>query len=223
MLAAVFACKVVSNPDQPVAIELVFPDSGRVEVTDTFRPIGQVLNGVGAPLPDSLVWASFDTTLKVVDSATGVSYGAYVGSARLQARIGNLYSNANTPNVSVIPRLDSMTFADSTRQILDVTPPPDTSSDSLSDPLKIKTFALGGGASGRRVIFSSTTFPDSAAAATLVPRDTLGTLGDGTASVQVRLHPGLLPDSIVVTAKMVKFHGDSLPGSPVTFVVGIKP
>jgi len=220
VLAAVFACKVNTNPDQPVAIEMILPDSARVEVTDTFRPTGQVLNGIGEPLPDTLFWASFDTALKVVDSATGVSFGHAVGIARLQAHSGTLYSNPQ--NVAVIPRLDSMSYADSTRQTLDVTPT-DTSTDSLSDPLRIKTIASGGNASGRRVIFSSTTYPDTAAAVTLLPRDTIGTSGDGTASVEVRLFPGVLPDSVVVTARMVKFHGDSLPGSPVTFVVRIKP
>jgi hypothetical protein len=220
VLAAVFACKVNTNPDQPVAIELVLPDSARVEVTDTFRPSGFVLNGIGETLPDSLFWTSFDTTLKVVDSTTGVSFGLAVGTARLQARTGNLYSNPQ--NVAVIPRLDSITYADSTRQTLDVTPT-DTTTDSLSDALKIKTFAFGGSASSRRVIFSSATYPDSAATATLLPKDSVATFSDGTASVQVRLHPGLLPDSVVVIARMVKLHGDSLPGSPVTFVVEIKP
>src|SRR5262249_54933497 len=169
VLAAVFACKVNTNPDRAVAIDITLPDSGRVEVTDTFRPSGSVLNGAGDSLPDSLFWTSFDTTLVVVDSATGVSVGALVGSARLQARTGNLYSNPQT--VTVIPRLDSMAVADSTRDTLDVTPT-DSTVDSLSNPLRIKTFALGGNAAGRRVIFASTTYPGSAAAATLLPRDT---------------------------------------------------
>lgn len=220
MLAAVFACKVNTNPNLPVAIEVILPDSARVEVTDTFRPSGQVLNGVGGPLPDPLFWTSFDTTLQVVDSATGVSYGAFVGSARLQARTGSLYSNPQL--VSVIPRLDSMAVFDRTRDTLDVTPT-DSTTDSLSNPLKVKTFATGGNASGRRVIFSFTTYPDSGRVVTLLPRDTVATVSDGTAGVQVRLLPGLLPDSVVVTASMRKFHGDSLPGSPVTFVVEFRP
>ena len=214
MLAAVFACKVNTNPDLPVAIEVILPDSARVEVTDTFRPSGQVLNGVGGTLPDSLFWTSFDTTLTVVDSATGVSYGALVGSARLQARTGALYSNPQL--VAVIPRLDSMAVFDRTRDTL-------STPDTLSNPLKVTTFAYGGSASGRRVIFSFTTYPDSGRVVTLLPRDTVATGSDGTASVQVRLHPGLLPDSVVVTASMRKFHGDSLPGSPVTFVVEFRP
>jgi len=218
-VAAVFACKIESS-DQPVAIEVILPDSARVEVTDTFRPRGRVLNGVGDSVSAELFWTSFDTTLRVLDSATGVSLGAFLGTARLQARTGNLFSNPQP--VSVLARLDSMAVADRTRDTLDVTP---TASpvDSLSNPLKIQTFAFGGSASGRRVIYSFTTFPDSAAAVTLLPRDTVATVGDGTASVQVRLHSGLLPDSVVVTARMQKFHGDSLPGSPVTFVVEIRP
>lgn len=213
-VAAVFACKLSYAPDQPVAIAVILPDSGRVEVSETFRPRAIALNAVGDSVLADVFWDSFDSTLKVVDSTTGVSLGAFVGSARLQARTGNLRSNANLPNVAVLARLDSMAADSVTR---------DTLIDSVSNPLRIKTFGFGGFASGRRVIYSFTTYPASGPVVTLVPRDTVTTGGDGKASVQVRLRPGPIPDSVVVTATMRKFHGDSLPGSPVTFVVEFKP
>jgi len=203
-----------------VAIEIVLPDSGRVEVTDTFRPRGRALNGLGDSVQAQLVWSSLDTTLEVLDSTTGASLAAVMGTARLQARSGNLFSNQQT--VQVLARLDSMAAAGSTRDTLDVTP---TGSpvDSLSNPLKIATFAFGGAAATRRVVYAAITYPDTVPAVTLLPRDTVLTATDGTAAVQLRLHAGPLPDSVVVTATMRKFHGASLPGSPVIFVVEIKP
>jgi len=203
-----------------VAIEIVLPDSGRVEVTDTFRPRGRALNGLGDSVQAQVVWSSLDTTLEVLDSTTGVSLGALVGTARLQARSGNLFSNQQT--VQVLARLDSMAAAGSTRDTLDVTPTGSTL-DSLSNPLKIATFAFGGAAATRRVVYAAITYPDTVPPVTLLPRDTVFTATDGTAAVQLRLHAGPLPDSVVVIATMRKFHGASLPGSPVTFVVEIKP
>ena len=203
-----------------MAIEIVLPDSGRVEVTDTFRPRGRALNGLGDSVQAQLVWSSLDTTLEVLDSTTGASLAAVMGTARLQARSGNLFSNQQT--VQVLARLDSMAAAGSTRDTLDVTPT-DSTVDSLSNPLKIATFAFGGAAATRRVVYAAITYPDTVPAVTLLPRDTVLTATDGTAAVQLRLHAGPLPDSVVVTATMRKFHGASLPGSPVIFVVEIKP
>jgi len=203
-----------------VAIEIVLPDSGRVEITDTFRPSARALNGVGDSVQAQLFWSSLDTTLQVLDSTTGVSLAKLVGTARLQARTGKLFSNTQT--VQLLARLDSMAAAVNPRDTLDVTPT-DSTVDSLSNQLTIATIAFGGAAAARRVAYAATTYPDSVPAVTLLPRDTVLTATDGTAFVQVRLHAGPLPDSVVVTATMRKFHGDSLPGSPVIFVVEIKP
>ena len=68
-----------------MAIEIVLPDSGRVEVTDTFRPGGRALNGLGDSVQAPLHWSSLDTALVVLDSATGISIATVVGTARLQA------------------------------------------------------------------------------------------------------------------------------------------
>ena len=77
--------------------------------------------------------------------------------------------------------------------------------DSVSDPLTIETIAFGGAASGRRVIFALTTYPAGGLVVTLLPKDTVTTNLTGQASVQVRLHAGSLPDSVVVTASMTRF------------------
>ena len=231
-VAVVFACKISYAPDQPVAITIILPDSGRVELTGTFLPRAVALNAVGDSVQADVFWSSLDTAaLAVVDSTTGASVPRFVVdstgvaravgvSGRLQARTDRLFSNPQT--VQILARLDSMAADSLTRDTLDVTPT-DSTVDSLSNPLKIKTVAYGGNATSRAVIYSFTTFPASGPVVTLVPRDTVTTDGQGKASVQVRLHKGTLPDSVVVTATMRKFHGDSLPGSPVTFVVEFKP
>lgn len=201
---------------------MILPDSARVEVTDTFFPIAYGLNGAGDSIAAPAFWTSVDTTiLKVLDSASGKSLGRAVGIARLQARVETL--NSNLHNVSVIARLDSMAYVDRQVDTLDVTPGDSNVVDSLSNPLSIRTIAFGGNASSRRVVYTFTTYPDSNRVVTLVPNDTVTTSADGTASVQVRLRPGLLPDSVVLHAAMQRFHGGALPGSPLKFVVEFRP
>jgi len=200
---------------------VTLPDSGRVEVTDSFFPSARGLNGNGDSIAATVFWSSLDTAIiKVPDSTLGMAIGDSVGTGRLQARIDALRSNPQP--VAVIARLDAMAPASPPFDTLDVTPT-DSTTDSLSNPLKIETTAFGGNAVNRRVVYGMTVYPPSGPVVTLVPNDTVATLADGTASVQVRLGPGSLPDSVVVTATMQKFHGGPLPGSPVTFVVRVLP
>lgn len=190
-------------------------------MTDTFRPHARALNGFGDSVAALVVWTSLDTAfIQVLDSLTGVTEPESVGTGRLLVRTGRLFSNPQT--VFVLARLDSMAAASPTRDTLDVTPG-DTAVDSLSDALTIETIAFGGAASGRRVIFALTTYPAGGPVATLSPRDTVTTDPTGRASVQVLVHPGSLPDSVVVTASMTRFDGSILPGSPVTFVLEFLP
>jgi len=216
-LAAVFACKINTDLDQPVAIDIVLPDSGRVEVTDTFRPRARALNGIGDSVQAELSWASLDTAvLAVLDSTTGVSISKTIGSARLQARTGNLFSNPQT--VTVLARLDSIRVLGAARNTV-------FAADSLSDSLQVQAFALGGAIpASRRVVFTKTTFPASDSMVTLVPKDTVFTNpSTGVAVVQVRLGTGPVPDSVVVTATMQHVNRTPVQGSPLTFVVEFRP
>ena len=216
-LAAVFACKINTDLDQPVAIDIVLPDSGRVEVTDTFRPRARALNGIGDSVQAELSWASLDTAvLAVLDSTTGVSISKTTGSARLQARTGNLFSNPQT--VTVLTRLDSIRVLGAARNTV-------FAADSLSDSLQVQAFALGGAIpASRRVVFTKTTFPASDSMVTLVPKDTVFTNpSTGVAVVQVRLGTGPVPDSVVVTATMQHVNRTPVQGSPLTFVVEFRP
>jgi hypothetical protein len=222
-LAAVFACKINTELEQPVAIEVTLPDSGRVEMSDTFRPSGRGLNGVGDSVQAQLSWSSLDTaTLAVLDSATGVSISKALGTARLEARIGTLFSNPQT--VTVLARLDSLRAAGATRDTVVLTPvPPVTAADSLSDSLRVQAYALGGAIpANRRVVYVMTIFPDSGSVLTLVPKDTVFTNAAGVASTRLRLRTGPVPDSVVVTATMRHVNGTVVPDR-VTFVVEFRP
>ena len=201
----------------------MLPDSGRVELTDTIRPSARALNGFGDSVAAPIVWYSLDTVfLRVVDSLTGVAVAESVGTGRVQVRTARLFSNPQP--VTILARLDSVAAYSATRDTLNVTPPPDTSVDSLSDPIVVATFAAGGTASGRRVIWSVTTYPASGPVVTLLPRDTVATNTSGQASVQVMVHPGNLPDSVILNASMTRFDGTTpLPGSPVKFVLEFLP
>jgi len=199
-----------------VAIEIVLPDSARVEVTDTFRPSGRALNGLGDSVQAQLYWSSLDTTLTVLDSATGVSLANAVGTARLQARTGRLFSNPEV--VNILARLDSIQTAGDAKDMVFV------SADSLSDSLRVQAVAFGGVAGGRRVVYTFSIFPDTGAAVTLVPNDTVFTSpATGIAAVRVRLLPGPIPDSVIVTATMRHVNGTVVPHSPLTFVVEFRP
>lgn len=195
-----------------MAIAIVLPDSGRVEVTDTYLPHGLALNGFGDSVQAQLYWSSLDSTLVVLDSATGRSVAQSVGFARLQARTGNLFSNPQT--VTIREHLDSLRAAGPTRDTL-------SAPDSLSDSLIVQAYATGGIPQGRRVVYALTTFPDTGSVVTLVPNDTVFTSA-GLAATRVRLTGTTHPDSVVVTATMRHLNGTLVPDT-VTFVVEFSP
>lgn len=196
-----------------MAVEVILPDSGRVEVTDTYRPRGRALNGVGDSVAAQLYWSSLDSgVIAVLDSTTGVSLAKAVGSGRLQARVGALHSNPQS--VAVLAKLNSLRPAGGTRDTIFFP-------DSLSDSLRVQAFATGGPAVSRRVVYTATTYPGSGAMITLLPNDSVLTNSAGVGFVQVRLLVGPI-DSVVVTASMKRLDGSLIPDS-VTFVVEFRP
>jgi hypothetical protein len=201
---------------------MILPDSGRVEITDTYRPRGRALNGVGDSVAAQLYWSSLDTAIiAVLDSATGVSLAKALGSGRLQARAGALPSNPQT--VSVFAKLDSLRAGNATRDTVFVTPVPlDTLADSLSDSLTVQAFAHPSDPVSRRVVYVATTYPPSDSTVTLLPNDSVLTNSAGVAVARVRFLKGPVPDSVVVTATMKRFDGTVIPDS-VTFVVEFRP
>ena len=214
----VFACKVSTNLDQVIALEVVLPNGGQVEVGDTLLPSGRALNGHGDTITTDIFWVTLDTTIiTVLDSTTGATLGDLIGQGRLEARVGLLTSNPQT--VTVITHLDSVQPAAPVLTRDTIAQP-----DTISDSLRVQLFASPALAVGRRVVFSATTFPASDPLVTLVPRDTIFSSGTGLAATQVRRPAGgTLPDSVVVSATVQRPDGTPIPGSPVIFVVGFRP
>jgi hypothetical protein len=223
-LGGILACGTFGTDlDDVIALQIVVPDSGAVELGDTLQPRARALNGHGDSVAATVIWATLDTAvITVVDSTTGATTGKKQGVGRIQARLGNLRS----PPLSV--RIQ--TAADSIRPGTTVR---DTvhfaAADSLSDSLVVRVFATpsdGSNLIGRRVAYTAVTYPAGATAVTLQPRDTALTSVSGTlgvAVVQVRMRTGTIPDSAVVTAVARRADGAVVAGSPVTFVVEFRP
>ena len=110
--------------------------------------------------------------------------------------------------------------------------------DSVSDSLKVELAdtieSASGGDSltvplpGRPVIYAITepTTPGSVtldSLHTVIMTDTVTTAASGIAFVKVRLLSPPIPDSVVVQAVARRAVGDTVPGSPVTFVVRFEP
>jgi hypothetical protein len=205
-----------------VALEVVVPDSGAVEIGDTLRPGARALNGRGDSVAAAIAWAAFDTAIAaVVDSTTGATLGKTRGVARIQARVGALRSSPLT--IRVQTPADSVRAGGDTRDTVTLSAP-----DSLSDSLIVRAFATpvdGANLLGRRVAFAWTVYPAGATGVTLVPRDTVLTGVSGLAVARLRATSGAgpTPDSVVVTATARRADGQTIPGAPITFVVEFRP
>lgn len=200
--------------DAVIAIEVIVPDSGRVEVLDTLRPHARAVNGRGDSTAAQIIWSALDTSIQIVDSLTGTTVGRVVGTGRIQARVGNLRSNPVT--IAVLAPLDSVRASGPDTVTV---PAPDT----LSDSLKIQTYGPAGSTAGRKIALSIA-FPPGGQGFTLVPGDTVRTNGSGLAVFQVRASSGITrPDTVTVSASAQHAGGASVPGSPITFVVEFVP
>lgn len=214
--------------NQPIAI--VVTVASAVEQLDTLRAKATALSAGGDTLADTVVWASFDTSLLgVVDSFAGKFLGKKPGSTQILARTGTLRSQTLT--ITVNRAADTLFAAGATRDTITV-----STEDSVSAPLAVVLAAdTATGApllplSSRPVIFTITpagatvTLVPDAVSHTLVSVDTVTTDVLGTATVRLRyLGGGTLPDSARFTAVAKRAIGTTVPGSPVTFVVRIQP
>jgi hypothetical protein len=228
-LAEAAACgRLGPDFDQVVALEVAAPDSA--EEQDTLRPQARALDGRGAAVSAAIAWATVDTApvLHVVDSTTGVTAALRPGTGRLQARVGSLRSNLLA--IRVLPAADTVFAAGPTRDTVSLSAP-DSLSDSLGVLLQDTTAAGPVNLAGRPIVFALTTYPSGAGPATLVTSDTARALvstdtvvtSAGLAAVMVRLLPGTRPDSVVVQAAATRAVGTVVAGSPVTFVVEVRP
>ena len=217
-------------------IEIDIEVDSAVEEADTARGRAVALSAGGDTVAAAFVWGSLDPAfLAVADSANGVFVGKQRGTARLQARTGDLRSNPIS--IDVTAAADTVTAARATHDTISVTgPTPDSLSDSLAVLLQDTVTTPTPTAvplANRPVTFAITSAPMNGGTAALVPDDTthsgstidtVRTSAAGIASVKVRyLGGGTLPDSVVVTARARRAVGTEVPGSPITFVVQLEP
>lgn len=213
-------CKPIGvDLDAVIAIQVSLPDSGIVEEGDTIVPHARALNGYGDSVAAEFAWATADTaTLQVLDAATGATLGRRPPSGRLQAQVGTLRSPLLT--VTVRPQADTLSATGALRRTVVA---PDSQSDGLEVRLEDLTTGTGPAGLANRPVTFTLTYPAGGGAFTLLPGGTVLTGTGGVASVQVRLVSRALPDSAVVEARAVRANGQTVPGSPVTFVVEFQP
>lgn len=211
-----------------VAIEYTGPTSPSVEVDDTVHLTATPLDAAGDPVTDAQVhWAVLELdTVQVgftLDSTTGLIMGVSPGAWRVQGSVENL--RTDSIRVRVTPRPDSIGLGG---------PAVDTVAADAAESAPLTT-----------VLFDLTTDPDSARPipskpviyrlVTPVPGVAIAAQGDtvgadssmaidstnaiGQAVVTLRVGGTRTVDSAVVDATALTARGDTVPGSPVRFVI----
>jgi hypothetical protein len=235
VLAAALACSLFAPPDlnRPFAIEVSAPDS--LEESVTLTPQAHLLDGHGDSIAGTaFVWATLDTAaLTVRDSITGRTVVNHPGqTGRLVVRSPTVVSNAIS--IRTLAAADTIFAAGTTVDTVRL------SADSVSDSLKVEVAdtiksATGGDSTvalaGRPVVYAITvpatagpvTLITADSARSLVTTDTVPTGVSGIAFVKVRLLGPSVPDSVVLRAGARRAVGDTVRGSPVTFVVRFQP
>ncbi len=236
---AVVACNKFGPGDlsRVIAIEVIAPDS--LEEYDTLTPRARVLDGHGDSVAATVLWAAGDTApiLIVLDSLTGRTVANRLGqTGRLVALSRSYGITSNAVSIRTLAAADTLFATGATVHTVAL------SADSVSDSLQVEVAdtikSASGGDSltvplpGRPVVYSIT-YPVSSGPVTLVTNDsthvlatsdTVTTSSGGIAFVKVRLLSAPVPDSVVIQAiARRRAVGDTVPGSPATFVVRFRP
>lgn len=246
-LAGVACTDVPSDPDTPFAIEIVQPTLPALVRGDTLRDtlgvatplVVRVLNSrneviAGAPV----VFEKIDTaSVFTVDPATGVIVGVDTGTARVAASVGSLQSSPIAIVVTLRP--DTITPLSALRDSIDflvgrdtrldvrVRVGHDTTPGGVSDPtVPVRSYLV------HFAIVDPPGLPADDSTGVILANDAGRpsrvdtTDASGEAKRAVRLSPAVRtvpPDSIIVEASAVRPDRSPVPGSPVRFVVKIKP
>ena len=238
LVAAVVACGTFGPGDlnRVIAIEVSAPDS--LEQYDTLMPHARVLDGHGDTVAATIRWSVPDSAdsvaLTLLDNTTGQTIVNQPGkTGRLLARGDNLVSNPIS--IRTLAAADTVVAAGTVADTVTL------SADSISDSLKVEVAdtieSAGGGDSltvplpGRPVVYAITepntpgpvTLITADSMRALITTDTVTTAASGIAFVKVRLLHAPVPDSVVVQGVARRAVGDTVPGSPVTFVVRFVP
>jgi hypothetical protein len=220
------ACTAIVDFGRVVAIDVVGPADPTLEEGDTLRLRAYGVSAAGDSVPDAVVtWQSVipDSASEVlrIDS-TGLITGITAGEGFVQA----LHRSLATPliSVTVTPRPDTVT-ADSTRfsatsgdtpLTVTVLAFPDTGVVLIALPDKTVHFVLVDptGGSLLRLLAGDGTPGASSDSVTAVT----GTAGTATALLQ-QIPGTTAPDSAVIEAIALTTRLDTVPGSPIRFVV----
>ena len=239
MLVAALSCGKFGPGDlsRTIALEVIAPDS--LEEYDSITPHARLLDGRGDSVAATIVWSlpdSADTVaLTLLDTTTGritVNHAGLTG--RLLASAGKFVSNP--VSIRTLAAADTL-FATSLAIVDTVALPADSVSDSLKVEVADTIKSAAGGDSltvalaGRPVVYAikdpvspgPVTLVTNDSTHRLVTTDTATTGVTGMAFVKVRLLGPPVPDSVVVHVIARRATGDTVPGSPVIFVVRFLP
>ena len=221
------ACTSIIDFGRVVAIDVVGPTVPTLEEGDTLRMAAYGVSAAGDSVPDAeILWSAVvpDSGTAVVSIDTsGLMTGLSAGTGAIQAR----HRSLATPLITVIvtPQADtissdSVRFAtppgETTTMTVTVTAFPDTGTTAVPVADNAVHFIIvepEGGTAVRLAMNDGTPGPTA---------DSISVFTDGAGMATVLLQQvsgGTLPDSAVVHAIAVTAAADSVPGSPVRFVV----
>ncbi len=225
LLGVLVGCSDLTSGSSPVvALELRIPQPAYVEPADTLQLRARALDADGDSVNAPIYWRVLDTTLILVDSATGrVTTALTAGSGRVQARSGPVISELVTLNLR--PRSDSLVLTG-----------PDTlqvsSGDTASAPLLAAIQSAnppGQGVANAIIVYEVV---DTLAALGRVRfqggglrlRALTGATGEPAAPVTLRRVPGTIqPDTVRVRLSASRPSGATVPGSGQQFLVLFAP
>ncbi|MEJ7810061.1 MAG: hypothetical protein WKG32_06525 [Gemmatimonadaceae bacterium] len=244
------ACSEVgSDPRSAVAIELDPTERFTFVVGDSLRDttgaviglVARALNSSNDVITDApLRFLVIDTGIAGVDSLTGKLFGRRVGQVTVIASVGGLQSERITLRVTQRP--DTVVALDSLRRFVQYSPGrPATASSPLRVFVGYDTVTATGrdtvrGVSGYLVRFRIIRPGADSASATDTSRvalvnesnrlstDTL-TDASGVAARRIRFSTAvaIVPDSVVVEARVVTPSAAPVPGSPARFTIRVTP
>lgn len=232
-LLALACTELTGDFGEVVAIEILSPRTVVLEERDTVRLEARALDAQGNVLDDApLVWeilaADTDTAPVgiVLDTLTGHVAATAPGSWPVRARVETLPTDPITVRVTAAP--DSVAAAvdttvtvaaDQTRSaalqviVLDLTTVPDTTMPLGGKDVTYRlVHPVFDGAPPVALTLNGEPGPDPLTAVAT-------TATDGRAAAFARRQTGTTPDSVVIWAAARTAVGDTVPGSPVRFVV----
>jgi hypothetical protein len=200
-----------------VSLEIQFPELLTVEVGEQVQLSARALDADGETVDAPIEWRASDDALSV--AATGLVTGVEPGSSDVQAVVGALASERVT--FSILAPADTVIIVGDSVVVIpgDVEPPA-----IATLVVRLESRSPVGPVESRPAIFEITQpVPGATPVVQLVggvQSDTIATLADGTASIQVGAVSGQIPpDTAIVEVRANRTRGAVVPGSGQRFIV----